>query len=90
MLIYTENANTVAMFQSLHAHPPYNSIMLAAVDILLKYSVDLCIEFIPGSENGIADALSCYQNEKVLELAPQASIFDFEPPWKVLGAAKKW
>jgi hypothetical protein len=89
MLVYTDNSNTVAMFNSLRAHPPYNSIMLAAVDILLEYQVDLRVEFIPGSENRVADALSRFQNERVLEIAPAASFFDFEPPRDALGAAKK-
>ncbi|KAG2042887.1 hypothetical protein BDR03DRAFT_852829 [Suillus americanus] len=58
MIIYMDNSNTVAMFNLLRAHPPYNSILLAAVDVLLEYKVDLRVEFIPGSENGVADALS--------------------------------
>jgi hypothetical protein len=41
MLIYTDNSNVVAMFNSLHAHPPYNTILLSAIDVLLTHDVDL-------------------------------------------------
>ncbi|KAG2047272.1 hypothetical protein BDR06DRAFT_836231, partial [Suillus hirtellus] len=86
MLIYTDNSNTVAMFNSLRAHPPYNPILLAAVDVLLQHEVDLRMEFVPGHENGVADALSQFQNERVLMLAPAASFFNFKPPQNALGA----
>lgn len=89
MLIYTDNSNTVAMFNSLRAHPPYNTILLVAVDILQQYDVDLWAEFIPGYSNRVVDTLSWFQNKHLLMLAPAASFFDFEPPWNALGAVKK-
>jgi hypothetical protein len=89
MLIYSDNTNAVAMFNSLRAHPPYNSILLSAVDVLLQYEVDLRVEHVPGCDNGVADALSRFQNERVLEQAPAACLYDFEPPRDALGAAKK-
>jgi len=44
VLIYTDNTNTIAMFNSLQAHPPYNSILLSTVEVLLQYGVDLQVE----------------------------------------------
>ena len=44
LLIYTDNTNTVAMFNTLHAQPAYNCILRSAVDVLLQYSVDLRVE----------------------------------------------
>jgi hypothetical protein len=89
LLIYTDNSNTVSMFDSLRVKPLYNSLLLSAVDILINYNVDLHVEHIPGQQNVIADALSCFNNELVKDLVPDAQIFDFEPPQNVLGATKK-
>ncbi|KAG2067630.1 hypothetical protein BDR04DRAFT_1129544 [Suillus decipiens] len=86
--VYTDNTNTVAMFDFLHAKPAYNSLLLLAVDVLFSYNVDLWVEHIPGHQNVITNALSCFHNELVKDLVPAAQIFDFEPPWDVLGAIK--
>jgi hypothetical protein len=90
LLVYTDNSNTVAIFDSLRAKPIYNSLLLSAVDVLLGYGVDLRVEHIPGQQNVIADALSRFHNKLIKDLVPTAQIFDFEPPWDALGAAKKW
>lgn len=89
LLIFTDNQNTVAMFDSLRAKPAYNSLLLSAIDVLIEYGVDLRVEHIPGHHNVIADALSRFNNELVKDLAPDAQIFDFEPPRDALGAPKK-
>jgi len=89
LLVYTDNANTVAIFDSLRARPPYNSILLSAVNVLLAYNVDLRVVHIPGEQNVVADALSQFHNERVLECAPEAEIYSFEPPRDALGATKK-
>ncbi|KAG1721011.1 uncharacterized protein EDB91DRAFT_1064596 [Suillus paluster] len=65
MLIYTDNTNVVATFNTLRAHPPYNTILMSTVDVLIKHCVDLHVEHISGSENIVADALSHFQNERV-------------------------
>ncbi|OJA13912.1 hypothetical protein AZE42_11795, partial [Rhizopogon vesiculosus] len=73
LLVYTDNSNTVAMFNSLRARPPYNGILLSAMDVLLQYGIDLRVAHIPGEENVVADALSRFQNERVLALVPAAT-----------------
>jgi len=89
LLVYTDNTNTVAIFDSLRARPPYNSILMSAMNVLLAYDVDLRVAHIPGDQNVIADALSRFHNERVLACAPQAEIYSFEPPRDALGAAQK-
>jgi len=89
LLVYSDNMNTVAIFNSLRAGPSYNPILLSAVDILLKYRFDLRVEHVPGPENVIADSLSRFQNERVLLHAPDVDICTFEPPRDALGAVKK-
>jgi hypothetical protein len=89
MLIYTDNTNTVAMFNSLRAHPPYNLILVSAVNVLIEHHVDLRVEHVSGCDNIVADALSRFHNERVLQFAPNAQIYDFEPPRDALGVAEK-
>lgn len=89
LLIYTDNTNTVSMFDSLRAKPAYNSLLLSSVDMLIAHKVDLRVEHIPGHQNVIADTLSRFHNELVKDLVPSAQIFDFEPPRDALGAGKK-
>lgn len=89
MLIYTDNENVVAMFNTLRAQPPYNSILISAMDVLIEHSVDLRVVHVSGHLNNVADALSRFQNERVLDFAPNAQIFDFEPPRDALGVFKK-
>jgi len=89
LLVYTDNTNTVAIFDSLRARPPYNSILLSAVNVLLAYNVDLRVAHISGEQNVVADALSRFNNERVLACEPDAEIYSFEPPRDALGAAQK-
>ncbi len=58
ILIYTDNTNTVDIFNSLHVKPFYNSLLITAVDALITYKAQLRVLHIPGSQNTIADALS--------------------------------
>jgi hypothetical protein len=62
---------------------------MGAMDVLLRYGVDLRVEHIPGADNVIADALSRFQNERVLTLVPNVHILTFEPPRDTLGASEK-
>lgn len=89
MLIYTDNQNVVAMFNTLRAQPAYNPILISAMDVLIKHGVDLRVEYVSGHLNNVADALSRFQNERVLILARNAQIYDFEPPRDALGVFKK-
>jgi hypothetical protein len=89
LTIYTDNMNTVQIFSSLAAEPAYNILLKAAVDLLLKYRVDLRVLHIPGDDNTIADALSRSNWGLIHALLPCLRITSFQPPQCVLGAAKK-
>ncbi|KAJ8597536.1 hypothetical protein M405DRAFT_724053 [Rhizopogon salebrosus TDB-379] len=89
LLVYTDNTNTVAMFNTLRAKPAYNNILLSAMDVLLEHHVNLCVQHIAGEENIIADALSRYQNERAQKFAGDIDISPFEPPRDALGELKK-
>src|SRR5438034_2172260 len=55
LLIYTDNMNTFDIFNSLAAAPPYNRILMSAVDVIIGSGIDLRVVWIPGEENAVAD-----------------------------------
>jgi len=87
ILIYTDNSNTVDIFNTLRALPDYNHLLLTAVDILHEGHHDVRVLHVPGVENGVADALSRLQLTRALELVPGLKISPFQPwSWtKVTG-----
>ncbi|KAF9455246.1 hypothetical protein BDZ94DRAFT_1180392 [Collybia nuda] len=88
-VIYSDNSNTVDMFNSLRALPPYNPILTSSVDSLLSQSIDIRVLHIDGSKNSVADALSRGKFELAKSLAGNLSIINFTPPRNALGAVKK-
>ncbi|PBK81850.1 hypothetical protein ARMGADRAFT_947599, partial [Armillaria gallica] len=86
--VFTDNTNTVDIFNSLRASPNYNPILKSAVDVMISHSIDLRVLHIPGSENDVADALSHSQFSRALDLVPRLIILPFKPPHDVLGASK--
>jgi hypothetical protein len=79
IVVYCDNSVTVAMFNSLRALPEYNSILKAAVDILLQNNFQLRVLHIAGERNSVADALSRADFMKALHLHPGLTIKSFEP-----------
>jgi hypothetical protein len=87
--IFTDNTNTVDIFNSLRASAPYNQLLISSVDVLLKLNVDLRVYHVSGAENNVADALSRFDNDRAIRLVPDLIIDDFTPPRDSLGATKK-
>jgi hypothetical protein len=89
-VIYTNNTNSVDMFNSLWALPAYNPILISSVDILIAQSLDLRVLHIEGEKNSVADTLSCGNFELAKSLAPGGlTIINFSPPQDALGVVKK-
>ncbi|PBK95298.1 hypothetical protein ARMGADRAFT_926123, partial [Armillaria gallica] len=86
--IFTDNTNTVDIFNSLRATPTYNPILKSAVNVMISHCIDLRVLHIPGSENDVADALSRSQFSKAQKLVPNLIILPFKPPRDVLGASE--
>ncbi|KAK0430316.1 uncharacterized protein EV420DRAFT_1657681 [Desarmillaria tabescens] len=80
ILIYTDNTNTVDIFDSLHAKPLYNPLLITAVDALITHKAQLRVLHIPRSQNTIADALSQDNHDFVLAQHPNARIHKFSLP----------
>jgi hypothetical protein len=87
--IFTDNTNSVNIFHSLHARPPYNPILLTAVDLLLTSNISLRVFYIPGQDNVVADALSRFHNDIAIASVPELHVSFFQPPRLTLGASKK-
>jgi hypothetical protein len=87
--IFSDNTNTVDMFNSLHAKPSHNPLLLTAVDISSSSSCLFRVFHIPGELNIVADALSRFRNDVALRAAPGLTITTFQPPQLTLGAIKK-
>lgn len=80
LAIYSDNSNTVAMFNTLRALPAYNSLLMLAVDTLIQHNIDLRVSYIPGELNTAADHLSRLQFDKLLSSFPGIKISKFAPP----------
>jgi hypothetical protein len=89
VVIYTDNLNTVQMFNSLACLPAYNQLLRHSVDILLATDIDLRVLHVPGEHNSVADALSRCRFSDALNIVSDLKISPFEPPRWTLGATKK-
>ena len=78
-LIYTDNSNTVDIFSSLRALPPYNHLLKTAMDILNLGDSDMRVLHVPGVDNAVADALSRADFHRAVDLIPSLKISTFEP-----------
>ncbi|KAF5363165.1 hypothetical protein D9758_008410 [Tetrapyrgos nigripes] len=80
IVIFTDNSNTVHMFNSLHATPDYNHLLITAMSCLLDSNIQLRVLHIPGAENVIADAVSRKKFKFVRTKVPNVQILEFTPP----------
>ncbi|KAF5343376.1 hypothetical protein D9758_015628 [Tetrapyrgos nigripes] len=80
IVIFTDNLNTVSMFNSLHAKPDYNPLLITAMNTLLDNNLQLRVLHIPGSENVIADAISRSNFDIVASKHPESTLHIFSPP----------
>lgn len=88
LAVFTDNTNTVDIFNSLRAKPVFNEILKSAIDMCLEYNFNLRVLHIPGVDNRIADALSRDEDNMAISLALGLLISYFQPPQlPALGAA---
>ncbi len=87
VLIYTDNMNTVDIFNSLHMKPFYNPLLITTIDALMEHHSQLCVLHISGPTNIIADTLSCGNNDLILMHYPRAHLIKFTPSQLKSGAA---
>jgi hypothetical protein len=83
LVIYTDNLNTVHMFNTFSALPSYNEILKGAVDHLLSdlnNPIQLRVIHVPGHQNFVADALSRGHLHIVADDVADIVIDTFSPP----------
>ena len=85
LLIFSDNTNSVDIFHSLRSLPPYNNLLKFTVTLLIAHGISLRVVHVPGDDNGIADALSRFENDRARSLCPRLAISNFEPPREALG-----
>ncbi|KAF6757032.1 hypothetical protein DFP72DRAFT_809967 [Ephemerocybe angulata] len=83
--IFSDNSNTVDIFNSLRASPRINPILKQACDISLDSCSDYKVLFVPGVQNQIADALSRFDFDRATSLSPGIVFHPFTPPRITLG-----
>ncbi|PPQ97796.1 hypothetical protein CVT26_012826 [Gymnopilus dilepis] len=88
VVIYTDNYNTVQIFNSLRCDDKYNIILKSAVDVLIDSGIDLRVLHVPGDLNVVADALSRFQFQRALDIIPDLQLKPFQPPLWSMGAAE--
>jgi hypothetical protein len=86
VVIFTDNENTVNIFNSLHASPTLNTILITSVDLILQFKIELRVLHVAGTTNNTADSLSRFQNARAVAHAPDLSISPFTPPQLSKGA----
>ena len=79
IVIYTDNLNTVNIFNSFRTLPSYNHLLKAAVNILTSGDHELRVLHILGTENQVADALSRLNINQALTSIPNLKIIPFQP-----------
>ena len=85
LLIFSDNTNTVDIFNSLRSLPPYNDLLKFTVSLLIKHNISLRVLHIPGVDNVIADSLSRFENTKAIADCPGLIISSFQPPRVAMG-----
>ncbi|KIY48006.1 hypothetical protein FISHEDRAFT_27454, partial [Fistulina hepatica ATCC 64428] len=80
LLVWTDNTNTVDIFNLLHTLPPYNLLLITTVDNLLCTDCELRVLHMLGKQNRVADVLSRFQNDLAECISPGLCILSFIPP----------
>ncbi|KAI9064555.1 DNA/RNA polymerase [Trametes sanguinea] len=89
LAIYTDNLNTVQIFDSFRANPFFDELLLCACSTLIASGMDLRVWHVAGQYNTIADALSRGLFRVAHQYCPSLSIATFIPPQPTLGASLK-
>ena len=89
LVIFSDNSNTVNIFNSLRAIAPYNRLLISAMNVVLDHGIDFRVLHVRGVDNPVADAISRFKNDLAVSLCPGLVIRSFKPPQDALGVALK-
>ena len=65
LAIFTDNINTVQLFNSLTALRNFNWMLIKVVDVIIASDIDFRVFHIPGAHNVVANSLSWMQNADI-------------------------
>ena len=85
LVVYTDSMNTVDMFNTLHALPSHNPLLISSINARSCTSLDVRVCHVPGEKNIIADAILHHNFELATQLVPNLAIYPFTPPQDALG-----
>lgn len=83
--IFSDNTNTVDIFNSMRARGEFNEILKFAVDILMRHNIDLCVLHIAGTDNIIADHLSRGRLSDIKDIDDSLILLAYTPPMDLPG-----
>ncbi|KAH7886009.1 hypothetical protein F5I97DRAFT_1808542, partial [Phlebopus sp. FC_14] len=84
LAVFTDNFNTVQLFNSLSALPPKNWTVMRVSDVVTSHQIDFRVFHISGVHNVVTDLLSRLRNRDAVLGSPVLSI---QSPRRTLGAA---
>jgi len=90
LAILTDSSNTFNMFNSLHALPAYNPILIMAINLLIMSGIQLCVFHVLRGSNKVADALSHLDVVTAMQLQLGLVVTKFSPPQFMLGEVRLW
>jgi len=85
LAILTDSSNTFDMFNTLHALPAYNLILITAINLLIRSKIQLRVFHISRNDNRVADTLSHLDPFTAQQIQPDLVVSYFSPPWFTLG-----
>ena len=80
LAVFTDNINTIQLFNSLSALPAFNWMLIQVADCILTQAFDFRVFHVPSIHNEIADVLSHLQNDQLTSSHPELVILLFQPP----------
>ena len=82
-----DSMDSVCMFNSCHAKPSYNTLLISSIDVHIRSSLDVHIHHLARKDNTIANAISHKKFTLTLRLIPNLTILTFTPPRDALGVS---
>lgn len=84
--IFSDNSNTMDIFNSMKAHGQFNDLLKYAMDLIMTHNIDIWVLHIAGTQNIIADHLSQGRLSSVQDIDDSLVLLSYQPPMDIPGA----
>jgi hypothetical protein len=85
LVIYSDNTNTINIFNTLCASALYNQLLISAMNVVLDHNIYFWVLHVCGIDNPIANTILHFKNDLAVSLCSGLVIQSFEPPHDALG-----